>query len=46
MTTAAKQGGDNLGYSGHNHPKGEKVVAFCDRDCNMGRLRNLEYRAR
>jgi transposase len=34
-TTAAKQGGDNLGYSGHKHLKGCKVVAFCDRDCNI-----------
>jgi transposase len=30
-TTAAKKGGDNLGYSGHKHLKGDKVVAFCDR---------------
>jgi transposase len=28
--TAAKKGGDNLGYSGHKHLKGDKVVAFCD----------------
>jgi len=34
-TTAAKKGGDNLGYSGHKHLKGDKVVAFCDRDCNI-----------
>jgi hypothetical protein len=34
-TTAAKKGGDNLGYSGHKHLKGDKVVAFCDRDCNV-----------
>lgn len=34
-TTAAKKGGDNLGYSGHKHLKGYKVVAFCDRDCNI-----------
>ncbi|MGF6483093.1 transposase [Paraburkholderia sp. JPY419] len=34
-TTAAKKGGDNLGYSGHKHPKGDKVVAFCDRKCNI-----------
>jgi transposase len=34
-TTAAKKGGDNLGYSGHKHMKGDKVVAFCDRDCNV-----------
>jgi Transposase DDE domain len=34
-TTAAKKGGDNLGYSGHKHLKGCKVVAFCDPDCNI-----------
>ncbi|WP_245841747.1 transposase, partial [Paraburkholderia ribeironis] len=34
-TTAAKKGGDNLGYSGHKHLKGDKVVAFCDRDGNV-----------
>jgi hypothetical protein len=34
-TTAAKKGGDNLGYSGHKHLKGCKIVAFCDRDCNI-----------
>ena len=34
-TTAAKKGGDNLGYSGQKHLKGCKVVAFCDRDCNI-----------
>ncbi|MEL7086775.1 MAG: transposase [Cyanobacteria bacterium J06597_1] len=34
-TTAAKKGGDNLGFSGHKHMKGDKVVAFCDRHCNI-----------
>ncbi|MFM0149318.1 hypothetical protein [Paraburkholderia sp. RL18-085-BIA-A] len=34
-STAAKKGGDNLGYSGHRHQKGDKVVAFCDRRCNV-----------
>lgn len=34
-TTAAKKGGDNLGYSGHKHLKGDKTVAFCDRNCNV-----------
>ncbi len=34
-TTAAKKGGDNLGYSGHKHLKGDKVVALCDRHCNV-----------
>lgn len=34
-TTSAKKGGDNLGFSGHKHLKGDKVVAFCDRNCNV-----------
>jgi len=34
-TTAAKKGGDNLGFSGHKHFKGDKVVAFCDRHGNV-----------
>ncbi len=34
-TTAAKNGGDNLGFSGHKKVKGDKVVAFCDRQCNV-----------
>jgi transposase len=34
-TTVAKKGGDNLGFSGHKHLKGDKVVAFCDRNCNV-----------
>ncbi|TCG03792.1 transposase [Paraburkholderia steynii] len=34
-TTAAKKGGDNLGYSGHKHLNGDKVVALCDRHCNV-----------
>ncbi len=34
-TTAAKKGGDNLGFSGHKHMKGDKVVACCDRNCNV-----------
>ncbi|MGF6971637.1 transposase [Paraburkholderia sp. JPY465] len=25
----------HLGYSGHKHLKGDKVVAFCDRKCNI-----------
>lgn len=32
---AAKKGGDNLGYSGHKHFKGEKVVAIVDRNVNI-----------
>jgi len=34
-TTAAKKGGDNIGFSGHKRIKGDKVVAFCDRNCNV-----------
>ena len=34
-TTAAKKGGDNLGFSGHKQFKGDKIVAFCDRHCNV-----------
>jgi hypothetical protein len=33
-TTAAREGGDNIGFSGHKKVKGDKVVAFCDRNCN------------
>jgi transposase len=34
-TTAAKKGGDNIGFSGHKKLKGDKVVIFCDRNCNV-----------
>ena len=34
-TNAAKKGGDNIGYSGHKKIKGDKVVIFCDRNCNV-----------
>jgi hypothetical protein len=34
-STAAKKGGDNLGHNGHKHFKGDKVVPFCDRNCNI-----------
>jgi hypothetical protein len=34
-TTAAKKGGDNIGFSGHKKVKGDKVLAFCDRRCNV-----------
>jgi hypothetical protein len=34
-TTAAKKGGDNLGFTGHKKVKGDKVVVFCDRHCNV-----------
>ena len=34
-TTIAKKGGDNIGYSGHKHLRGDKIVAFCDRLCNV-----------
>ena len=34
-TTAAKKGGDNLGFNGHKHMRRDKIVAFCDRNCNV-----------
>jgi hypothetical protein len=34
-TTAAKKGGDNIGFNGHKKLKGDKIVAFCDRNCNV-----------
>ena len=34
-TTAVKKGGDNIGFNGHKKLKGDKVVAFCDRQCNV-----------
>src|SRR6195952_4539630 len=34
-TTAAKKGGDNIGFNGHKKMKGDKVVAFCDPNCNV-----------
>ena len=34
-TTAAKKGGDNIGFSGHKKVKGDQIVAFCDRNCNV-----------
>lgn len=33
--TMAKKGGDNIGYSGHKHMKGEKVIAIVDRNVNV-----------
>lgn len=33
--TSAKKGGDLIGYSGHKHFKGEKVVAIVDRNVNV-----------
>lgn len=33
--TVAKNGGDNIGRNGHKHHKGDKVVAFCDRNRNV-----------
>ena len=33
--TAAKKGGDHIGFSGHKKMKGDKIVAFCDRHCNV-----------
>jgi hypothetical protein len=34
-TTSAKKGGDNIGFNGHKHMRGDKTVAFCDRNCNI-----------
>jgi hypothetical protein len=34
-TTVAKKGGDNLGFNGHKHLKGDKVFPFCDRNSNV-----------
>ena len=34
-TTAAKKGGDHIGFSRHKKIKGDKVVVFCDRNCNV-----------
>jgi hypothetical protein len=34
-TTAAKKGGNNIGFSGYKKVKGDKVVAFCGRRCNV-----------
>jgi hypothetical protein len=34
-TTAAKKGGDNIGFSGHKKDRDDKDVAFCDRNCNV-----------
>ena len=34
-SSMAKKGGDNIGYNGHKHFKGEKTVAICDRNCNV-----------
>lgn len=34
-TTAAKKGGDVIGYSGHKHLVGEKIVAIVDRHANI-----------
>ena len=34
-STVAKKGGDNLGFNGHKHHKGEKTVAITDRKGNI-----------
>src|SRR5579864_4126471 len=34
-TNAAKKGGDNLGFGGHQRVKGCKVVAFWDCNCRV-----------
>ena len=31
----SKKRGDNIGFNGHKKIKGDKVVAFCDRNCNV-----------
>ncbi len=28
--TVAKKGGDGIGYSGHEHQKGEKIIAIVE----------------
>jgi len=34
-STRTKKGGDGLGFSGHKHMKGDKIVVFVDRNCNV-----------
>ncbi len=34
-TSMAKKGGEDVGYSGHKHFTGQKIVAFVDRNCNV-----------
>lgn len=34
-STAAKKGGDNLGFNGHKHNKSEKQIAITDRNANI-----------
>ena len=34
-TTAAKKGGDNLGFNGHKKVKGERSSPSADRNCNV-----------
>ena len=34
-STPAKKGGDNIGFNGHKHFKGEKVIAITDRQGNI-----------
>jgi len=34
-TMEAEKGGDNIGFSGHKLVEGDKVVVFCDRNCNV-----------
>lgn len=33
--TIAKAGGDNIGYNGYKHHKGDKIIAICDRNRNI-----------
>jgi len=34
-SSPAKKGGDGIGYNGHKHFKGEKIVAIVDRNVNV-----------
>jgi hypothetical protein len=29
------KGGDKIGFTGHKKVKGDRVAAFCDRNCNV-----------
>jgi hypothetical protein len=42
-TTAANEGGDNIGFSGHKRVMGDEVVAMCDRNGNAA-IADIEQR--